>query len=133
MTTLVKMQISSLVSTMLTHWQKHLRMTKINTCNCSHPTWRPTSHTMTTKVSQTASWVLMHLLPWAQHEKWIPIGSMGCNTLYIKDHTLILCKILSVLNGRIGSCGWFRHFSPKPVPMRSFPIHLLQCIVISYP
>jgi hypothetical protein len=94
---------------------KQLRITKINARNYSHLTWRPTFYTMTTKVSQTASWVPMHLLPWAQHKKWIPIGSLGCSTLYIKDHTFILCKILSVLNGRIASCGWFCHFSPKPV------------------
>jgi hypothetical protein len=33
---------------------------------------------MVAKMSQIASWVLMHSLPWMQHKRWIPIGSMGC-------------------------------------------------------
>jgi hypothetical protein len=33
---------------------------------------------MATKVLQTISWVFVHLLPWAQHKKWIPVRSMGC-------------------------------------------------------
>lgn len=113
---LIKMRIWSLVSTLSTHQWKQLRVTKINACNCSCLTWRPTSHAIITKVSQTASRVPMHSLPWAQRKKWRPIGSSGCSTLYIMDYTLILCKNLNVLNGRIGSCGGFCHFSPKPVP-----------------
>jgi len=78
MTTSTKMRIPSLVSTISTHWPKELNMFKESTCNCSHPTWKLTSHRMETNVSQTASWVLMHSLLWAQHKKWIPIKSMGC-------------------------------------------------------
>jgi len=37
---------------------------------------------MVAKVSQTASWVLICSLSWAQHKKWIPIGSMGCVHTY---------------------------------------------------
>jgi hypothetical protein len=33
---------------------------------------------MAAKVSWIASWVLVHSLPWSQHKRWIPIGSMGC-------------------------------------------------------
>ncbi len=53
-------------------------MVEGNTCNCFHPTWKPTSHPMVAKVSQIASWVLVHLLPWTQRKSWIPIGLMGC-------------------------------------------------------
>jgi hypothetical protein len=49
-----------------------------NACNCFHPTWKPTFRVMATKVLQIASWVLMCLLPWAQHKRWIPIGLMVC-------------------------------------------------------
>ncbi len=37
---------------------------------------------MATKVSQTTSWVLLRLLPWAQCKRWIPIRSMG----YVHTH-----------------------------------------------
>jgi hypothetical protein len=33
---------------------------------------------MVAKMSQTTSWVPMSSLPWVQHKKWIPVGSMGC-------------------------------------------------------
>jgi hypothetical protein len=53
-------------------------MLKENACNYSHIIWKLTSRTMATKVSWIASWVFVRLLPWTQHNRWIPIGSMGC-------------------------------------------------------
>jgi hypothetical protein len=73
-----KMRMPCLVSTMSTHQHEELNMVERSTCNCFHPTWKPTSRAMVAKVSQTTSWVPMHSLPWAQHKRWIPIGSMGC-------------------------------------------------------
>jgi hypothetical protein len=52
MTTSAKVRMSFLVSTMLTHQQKELNMIKINKCNYFRLTWKPTSHTMVTKVLQ---------------------------------------------------------------------------------
>jgi hypothetical protein len=73
-----KVQISSLVKIMSIRRQKELTVIEGNTCNYSHLTWKLASHTMATKVSTITSWVLVHLLPWAQGKKWILIGSMGC-------------------------------------------------------
>jgi hypothetical protein len=53
-------------------------MFKENTCSCFHPMWKLTSLTMAAKVLRTTLWVPMHLLPWAQCKRWIPIESMGC-------------------------------------------------------
>jgi hypothetical protein len=39
MTTLVKVRISSLVSTMLIRQHEELNMVKGSACNCFHPTW----------------------------------------------------------------------------------------------
>ncbi len=70
--------MSSLVSIMSIHQRQELNVIKGNTCNCSHPTWKLTSHAMVTKVLQIASWVLMRSLPCTPHKRWIPVGSMGC-------------------------------------------------------
>jgi hypothetical protein len=63
MTTLVKVQIPYLVSTMSTCQRKELNVVEGSTCNYFHPTWKPTSHIMATKVSRIASWVQVHSLP----------------------------------------------------------------------
>ncbi len=63
---------------MLTCWRKELNMIEGNACSYFHPMWKLTFHTMATKVLWTTSWDLVHLLPWMQHKKWIPIMSMGC-------------------------------------------------------
>ncbi len=78
MITLVKVQMPSLVNTMLTHQRKELKVVEGSACNCSHPMWKPKSHAMATKVSRITSWVPMCSLLWAQHKRWVPIGSMGC-------------------------------------------------------
>jgi hypothetical protein len=78
MTTLTRVQIPSSVRTMSTCQQKELNVIKGNTCSCFHPMWKPTSCAMVGKVSQIISWVFMCSLFWAQLNKWIPIGSMGC-------------------------------------------------------
>jgi hypothetical protein len=78
LTTSTKVQMPSLVSTMLICQWEELNVIERDTCNCSHLTWKSISCTMVAKVSQITSWVLVHLLPWTQHKRWIPIGSMGC-------------------------------------------------------
>ncbi len=47
-------------------------------CNCSHPTWKSTSHVITTKVSQIASWAPMNSLLWVQRKRRTPIILIGC-------------------------------------------------------
>jgi hypothetical protein len=59
----VKVRMPSFVSTMSTHQQKELNVIEGNACNCSCPTWKPTSHIMVAKVSQIPSWVPMRSLP----------------------------------------------------------------------
>ncbi len=49
-----------------------------NTCNYFHPTWKSTFRAITTKALRIASWILVHLLPWVQRRRWIPIWWMGC-------------------------------------------------------
>jgi len=63
MTTLTKVQMTSLMNTMSICQEKELNMVERNACNYFLPTWKPTSRAMPTKVSQTTSWVPMHSLP----------------------------------------------------------------------
>jgi hypothetical protein len=53
-------------------------MVEGSACSCFHPTWKPTSHMMATKVSWTTSWVPMASLSWTQCKRWTLIGLMGC-------------------------------------------------------
>ncbi len=62
-TTSTKVQISSLVNTMLTNKQVEFNMIEEDTCNYFCPTWKLAIHAMATKVSQIASWVLVCSLP----------------------------------------------------------------------
>jgi len=78
MTTLVKVLMPSLVSTMLICQWKELNVVEGSACNCSCLTWKLTFCIMVAKVSQIISWVLVRSLPWTQCKKWIPIRSMGC-------------------------------------------------------
>jgi hypothetical protein len=50
MTTLAKVQMPFLVSTMSIRRLKELNVVEGNTRNCSHPMWKPTFCVMTTKV-----------------------------------------------------------------------------------
>jgi len=68
---------------MSTHRQKELNVVEGSTCDYSHPTWKPAFHTMVTKVSQIASWVPMCPMPLTQPKRWIPIGLMGCEFVFI--------------------------------------------------
>jgi hypothetical protein len=63
MTTLAKVWIPSIISTMSTHQQEELNVVEGSACNCFCPMWKPTSHVMATKVLQIASWVLVRSLP----------------------------------------------------------------------
>ncbi len=68
----------SLVSTMLIRRREELNVVEGSVGNCFCPMWKPTFRAMVAKVSWIASWVPMRSLPWTQHKRWIPIGSMGC-------------------------------------------------------
>jgi hypothetical protein len=78
MTTLVKVWMPYLVSTMLTCKQEELNVVEGSACNYSHPMWKPTSYTMVAKMLWIVLWVLVCSLPWAQRKRWIPIKSIGC-------------------------------------------------------
>jgi hypothetical protein len=84
MTTWTKVWMPSLVSIMSIHQRKELNMVKRNTYNYSHPTWKPRSLAMATKVLRITSWVPVRSLPWTQRKGWIPIGSMECVHTHIK-------------------------------------------------
>jgi hypothetical protein len=78
MTSLARVWMPSLISTMSTSQQEELNVAERSTCYCFCPTWKPPSCTTATKVLQITSWVPMRSLPWTQHKRWIPIGSIGC-------------------------------------------------------
>ncbi len=78
MTMLAKVQMPFLVNTMsFCRWEE-LNVVEGNACNYFRPIWKPAFRPMPIKVSQIASWVLVHSLPWAQCKKWIPIELIGC-------------------------------------------------------
>ncbi len=78
MTTSTSEHMLFLANAMLTCRQKELNMIEGNIGSYFHPMWKLACHAMATKVLWTTSWDPMHLLPWMQHKKWIPIRSMGC-------------------------------------------------------
>jgi hypothetical protein len=98
MTTLAKAQMSFLVSTMSIYQWKELSVVERNTHNYFRPTCKPTFRTTVVKVSQIASLVLMHLLPWAHRKRWIPIRSMG----YVHTHQ----GMLAIEGWGSPSCIW---------------------------
>ncbi len=59
-----------------------------NICSCFYLTWKSTSRAMATKVSWIASWILVHLLPWVQRKRCIPIKCMGCVHTHQKIHVV---------------------------------------------
>jgi len=63
MTTLIKVQMPSLVSTMLIRQREELNVFERSACSYFHPTWKPTLCAMLAKVLQITSWVPMRLLP----------------------------------------------------------------------
>ncbi len=63
MTTLVKVRISSLMSTILIHRQKDWNVVDGSVCSCSYLTWKLTSCAMRAKVLRIASWVPVHSSP----------------------------------------------------------------------
>ncbi len=64
MITSTKVQMPSLVSTMLTCQRKKLNVfEKTHIVSCSRPTWKSTSCTMVAKVSQIASWIHVCSMP----------------------------------------------------------------------
>jgi hypothetical protein len=97
---------------------------KGNACSCSHPTRKPTSHVMTTKVLWTISWVFVRSLPWVQHKRWIPIGSMGCVHTHWGRLAIEGCSSLSYIWSimeKIGEDNWkvgniSRAISQVPTP-----------------
>jgi hypothetical protein len=71
MTTLTKVWMLFFVNTMSIPQQKELNMVEGSACSYSCPMWRPASHGMQTKVSQTTLWIPLCSLPWAQCKRWI--------------------------------------------------------------
>jgi hypothetical protein len=71
-----RVQISSLVNTILIYQQEEMNVAEGNPCSCFLPTWKPASNAMVAKMSQTTSWVPMHSMPWPQCKRWTPIGLM---------------------------------------------------------
>jgi hypothetical protein len=67
----------SFMSTMSTRRWEELNVFERSTCSCSCPQ-ELASCAMATEVSWIASWVHVCSSSWAQHKRWIPIGSMGC-------------------------------------------------------
>ncbi len=67
---------------------------------------------MTTKASQTASQVLMHLLLWTQCKRWPPIRSMGCVHMHWMIPTIegcdSPCRIRNIAekNGKHNQNAW---------------------------
>ncbi len=62
MTTLIKVQMPSLISIMSICQQEGLNVVEGSACNCFRPTWKSTSCAMATKVSQIASCVSVRSL-----------------------------------------------------------------------
>jgi hypothetical protein len=91
LTTLVKMQISSFMSTMFIHQWEELNVVKGSAYNCFNPMWKPTSCAMAIEVWWTSSWVLVHSLPWVQCKRWIPLKLMGCMHTHQGRHTIKGC------------------------------------------
>jgi GH43 family beta-xylosidase len=122
----IRVRIASLVNTMLMHQQKELSLAKGSACNCSCPMYKPTSHTIITKVLWIASWVPMHSLPWAQHKKWIPIRSIGCvhthwGRLAIEgcaspSHIQSVVEKIGEDNWKVEKIGWIINQAPTLVP-----------------
>ncbi len=82
MTVLVKVRMSSLMSTMLTRWWEELNVVEGCACSCFCPMRKPTSCIMVAKMLWITSWVPMCSLPWIQRKRWISKGSMGCVHMY---------------------------------------------------
>jgi hypothetical protein len=82
-----------------------LNVAEGSTSSYSRPMWKPTSYTMAPKVSQTASWVPVHSLPWAQHKKWILIGSMGCAHTQQKRPAIEGCDSLNRVQSVVTKIG----------------------------
>jgi hypothetical protein len=126
MTTSIEVPMSSLVNTMLIRRWEELNVVEGNACNYYCPTWKPTSHTMATKVWQVASWVLVCLLPWKQCRRWIPIGSMGCVHTHWRMHAFegwgSSSRVRSVVqktkenNQKVRKISWAINQAPTPRP-----------------
>jgi hypothetical protein len=99
---------------MLTRQWEELNVVEGSACNYFHPTWKPTSRVMATKVSQIAPWVLMCSLPWAQCKRWIPIKSMGCAHRGMPtiegwgspSHVQSVASKIEEDNRKVGKIGW---------------------------
>jgi hypothetical protein len=88
MTMSIKVQMLFLLNTMSIRQREELNVFERNTCSCFRPMWKPTSCAMAIKVSQSASGVHVHSLPWTQCKRWIPIRSMGCVYTNWKIHVI---------------------------------------------
>jgi hypothetical protein len=95
---------------MLAHRQEELNVVESNTCSYYHPMRKPTSHTMSTKVSQITSWVPMWSLPWTlECKKWISIGLMDaciCIERYLQLKDEVVQIVFEMLWKKIGENNW---------------------------
>jgi hypothetical protein len=60
---------------------------------------------MATKVLWIGSWILVHSLPWTQHNKWIPIGLMGCVHTHQRIFTIEECGSPSCIQSVVEKWG----------------------------
>jgi hypothetical protein len=119
-----KVQMPSLVSTMLIRQQEEFNMFEGSTCNCFRPMWKLAFCAMTSKVSWTTSWVLMHSLSWTQRKRWIPKGLMGCVHTHQKifvikgwgssSHIRSVVEKIGEVNWKFGKISWTISQTPTP-------------------
>ncbi len=113
---------------------------KGNACSCSHPMWKSTSQIMITKMLWTISWVFVRSLPWAQHKRWIPRGSMGCVHTHCGRFTIEGCNSLNYIlnimekigedNWKVGKISWI--ISQVPTQGRNM-IKFMHNGILKYP
>jgi hypothetical protein len=103
----VKVQMPSLVNTILTHWWKELGVTEGSACSCSCFPWKATFCAMVAKVSWTSSWVPVCLLLWVQCKRWIFIRSVWtqCHQELLGERLVYGLKIFQGYQKTLGPRG----------------------------
>ncbi len=76
-------------------------MVEGSACSCYHPTWKPTSRIMATKMSRIISYVHVRSLPWAQCKRWIPVGSMGFGHIHRRRLAIERCGNLNCVRSTV--------------------------------
>jgi hypothetical protein len=91
--------------------QKELNVVEGNACSYFCPTWKPASHAMPTKVSQTTSWIPLCSLPWSQCKRWIDRWDVCTCTkgyLQLRDGVIQVMFIEKIgeYNRKVGKINW---------------------------